>query len=292
MAKSPSNKVYYKSKKSKKSKDNTDWISALAAKEVSTTKHIKVLSKQERIENRNAKKRRRDERKGPPLISRIPLNEDSYDHDDAHEDGVAHVHEHARTHGRNKGKDRSTNKSKKKKIDPEELRLRSELYMNKLSNIVQESVGRINEGKSHKEKRVATQFNPKQGQVRGKATAGQQLSDDAIQPRKKDYGGLGLARPSLLLELRDVSFIPKLEEEFAEHVSGFFGKQRTKAMKKQLDGDMLWRRLANDKGGKTKSGKKGQKGKKHDLNISVDGKKLCDMTPDERVEAMIRLDLI
>jgi len=84
-----------------------------------------------------------------------------------------------------------------------------------------------------------------------------------------------LARPNLLLSLRDVSFIPKLEEEFAEHVVGFFGKQRTKAMKKQLDGDMLWRRLQ-----KQKDGKKG--GKEQNLNIKLDGKKLSDMPVDER----------
>ena len=282
MAKTPNNKVYYKSKKSKKSKDNTDWISALAAQEASTTKHIIILSKEERIESRNAKKRRRDERKGPLL------NEDGTEDADA---DAAEQYAHG-THGSNKKKDRSKNKQNKKQINPEELRLRSELYMNKLSNLIQESVSKVNEGKSHKEKRVATQFVPNQGQVKGKATAGQQLSDDVIQPRKKDYGGLGLARPSLLLELRDISFIPKLEQEFAEHVVGFFGKQRTKAMKKQLDGDMLWRQLANGKEGKTGKNK-GQKGKKkHDLNIKVDGKKLCDMDPDERVEAMIRLDMI
>lgn len=104
------------------------------------------------------------------------------------------------------------------------------------------------------------------------------------KPRKKDYGGLGLARESLLIDLRDISFIPKLEEEFAEHIAGFFGKQRTKAMKKQLDGNMLWRSLADKS--------KGKKGGKHNLNVKVDGKKLSDMSPDERVEAMIKLDMI
>jgi hypothetical protein len=286
MAKTPNNKVYYKSKKTKKSKD--DWISALAAQEASTTKHIIILSKEERIESRNAKKRRRDDRKAPTLIFKGAMEPDG---EDAPEHGHAHGHAHG-TNGSNRRKDRSRKKQHKKQIDPEELKLRSELYMNKLSNLIQDSVSKVNEGKSHKEKRVATPFVPNQGQVKGKATAGQQLSDDVIQPRKKDYGGLGLARPSLLLELRDISFIPKLEEEFAEHVVGFFGKQRTKAMKKQLDGDMLWRqlRLAN---GKNDGKKKGQKGKtKHDLNVRVDGKKLCDMDPDERVEAMIRLDMI
>jgi hypothetical protein len=63
--------------------------------------------------------------------------------------------------------------------------------------------------------------------------------------------------------------MPKLEQEFQEHIPGFFGKQRTKAMKKQLDGNMLWRQLAEKRYAK------------------VNGRKLSDMTPDERVEALI-----
>ena len=99
-----------------------------------------------------------------------------------------------------------------------------------------------------------------------------------MQPRKRDYGGLGLARPTLFLSLRDPSFLPLLQQEFAEHVPGFFGKQRTKAMKKQLDGNMLWRQLQKQK---TQHGSK-----------TFNGKKLSDMTPDERVEAMIKLGAI
>lgn len=68
-----------------------------------------------------------------------------------------------------------------------------------------------------------------------------------LQPRKCDYGGLGLARPSLFISVQDLSWKPQLEEEFTQHIPGFFGKQRTKAMKKQLDGDMLWRRRLNEK---------------------------------------------
>ena len=127
-------------------------------------------------------------------------------------------------------------------------------------------------------------------QQKGKATKNQQLTDDIVQPRLNDYGGLGLARPSLLIDLRDVSFVPKLEQEFAEHIEGFFGKQRTKAMKRQLDGNMLWRRLAEKKDGKGKQ-KKGSK-KTDWSHVKYHGKKLSDMTPDERVEAMIKLDMI
>ena len=67
-----------------------------------------------------------------------------------------------------------------------------------------------------------------------------------------------------------------LEDEFQEHIDGFFGKQRTKAMKKQLDGKMLWRQMAKVK----------------HTNQKVDGRKLADMTPDQRVEAMLKAGLL
>ena len=98
---------------------------------------------------------------------------------------------------------------------------------------------------------------------------------DNIQPRPKDYGGLGLALPSLFLSVEDPSFVRLLEDEFQEHIDGFFGKQRTKAMKKQLDGKMLWRQMAKVK----------------HTNQKVDGRKLADMTPDQRVEAMLKAGL-
>ena len=106
------------------------------------------------------------------------------------------------------------------------------------------------------------------------------LDDVTIQPRPKDYGGLGLARETLWLQFEDPAFTRRLEEEFQEHVDGFFGKQRTKAMKKQLDGKMLWRQLQN------------QTTKKQLGNKKVDGKKLKSMTPDQRVEAMLKAGML
>lgn len=124
---------------------------------------------------------------------------------------------------------------------------------------------------------------------KGKATVGgSKLNDKILQPRPRDYGGLGLARPSLYLPLRDPSFVPKFEDEFAEHIPGFFGKQRTKAMKKQLDGNMLWRRMAKQK--KNGTGRTNAGGSMK--NVKIDGKKLSDMTADERVEAMIKSGMI
>jgi hypothetical protein len=115
--------------------------------------------------------------------------------------------------------------------------------------------------------------------------------EDGFQPRSSDYGGIGLARESLKISFDDPSWQPKLEQEFAEHIAGFYGKQRTKAMKKQLDGKMLWRRLLADKQKESdvatdrKSSKK-SKSKSH--ATSINGKSLSSMSPDERVEAMIQ----
>ncbi|CAJ1954536.1 unnamed protein product [Cylindrotheca closterium] len=96
-------------------------------------------------------------------------------------------------------------------------------------------------------------------------------SKDTIQPRTSDYAGIGLARDSLFISFKEPSFFPSLEEEFKEHIPGFFGKQRTKAMKRQLDKDMLWKKMAD----------------KDKMN-----KKFKNMTPDQRVEAMLEAGML
>eukprot|EP00980_Cylindrotheca_fusiformis_P005927 scaffold1246_cov134-Cylindrotheca_fusiformis.AAC.19 len=96
-------------------------------------------------------------------------------------------------------------------------------------------------------------------------------NEHSIQPRSGDYSGIGLARKSLFISFKDPSFFPTLEEEFKEHIPGFFGKQRTKAMKKQLDGNMLWRQLAD---------------KKKMSN------KFKNMSPDQRVQSMLDSGII
>ena len=97
-------------------------------------------------------------------------------------------------------------------------------------------------------------------------------NETTIQPRPSDYSGIGLARESLYMSYKEPSFFPTLEEEFSEHIPGFYGKQRTKAMKRQLDGNMLWRQLADKK-------------------IKLD-KRFKGMTPDQKVEAMINSGMI
>lgn len=119
---------------------------------------------------------------------------------------------------------------------------------------------------------------PFQTTSRPKARTRKKLWDPhSIQPRHRDYSGIGLARPSLYLELTDPALIPKLEEEFAEHITGFYGKQRTKAVKKQQAGTMLWRQLVD---------------KRNLQQTTIRGRKLSEMSPDERVEAMIQAGMI
>mmetsp|Transcript_18608 Transcript_18608/g.53469 ORF Transcript_18608/g.53469 Transcript_18608/m.53469 type:complete len:313 (-) Transcript_18608:1696-2634(-) len=155
-------------------------------------------------------------------------------------------------------------------------------------------VKRTAKGWNDRNRRPRPYTDPSADPKRGKATKQRKYECSNIQPRDRDYGGLGLARPSQFLPLLDPSFIPKFEAEFEEHIPGFFGKQRTKAMKKQLDGGLLWRRMYEDRrqGGAAagKGKKKSKDGNWEDKRVN--GKKLSDMNPDEKVEAMIKLGMI
>jgi hypothetical protein len=140
--------------------------------------------------------------------------------------------------------------------------------------------------------------------------------ETTIQPRSSDYSGIGLARTSLYVRFDDLSFFPKLKQEFAEHIPGFFGKQRSKAVKRQLDGNMLWRQLLANRSSSSGSGDNTTNAatikrraataattnsnkssndhghNKKNLNLAIHGKKFSKMTPDERVEAMIQAGMI
>ena len=84
---------------------------------------------------------------------------------------------------------------------------------------------------------------------KGKATKQSTINPTSseLQPRTRDYNGQGLARPSLYLPLNDAAFIPRLEEEFAEHIPGFFGKSKTASVKKQKGEEMLWKQRLEEK---------------------------------------------
>ena len=281
-------------KKSKKSSDE-DWVATLAAKaSAEGTSRETASSKAAAIERRLEKKRRRNDR----LIAKAKEKE---------------ARRMARETGldsrKRRQKRRDVPASSSKDVLAQEMeasgavrrqenrrhrsgappRRTSSQCLSKLSAEIMQAA----EGWNDHKRRVRPYIDPSSDPKRGKATKQRKYESSNIQPQKRDYGGLGLARPSLFLPLLDPSFIPKFEAEFEEHVHGFFGKQRTKAMKKQLDGDLLWRRLRPQKekgGGATKGKKKSSEDSWKDKK--VDGKKLSDMSPDDRVEAMIKLGLI
>ena len=116
------------------------------------------------------------------------------------------------------------------------------------------------------------------------------LNEQNLQPRTCDYSGIGLARKSLFIPFQDPSHIPKLTQEFNEHIPGFFGRQRTKAMKRQLDGNMLWRKLANHKLQQQQT--EGSGGGGGSSNGGLLPKKFANLSPDDRVQAMIDAGMI
>eukprot|EP00957_Ditylum_brightwellii_P115233 8788087-Ditylum_brightwellii.AAC.1 len=65
---------------------------------------------------------------------------------------------------------------------------------------------------------------------------------------------------------------PSLQLNLGKHVDEFVGKQCTKAMKRQLDGNMLWRRLMKEK--------------------EMGGTRKKMMSADERVEVLIQDGLL
>lgn len=276
---------------SKKSTDE-DWVASLAAKASAEGTTETASSKAAAIERRLEKKRRRNDR----LVAKAKEKE-------ARKMARETDHESRKRHQKRRDvPDSSSEDVVENEMEAIEAfrqqynrrsgtppRRTSSQCLSKLSAEVMHAA----EGWNDHERRVRPYIDPSADPKRGKATKQRKYETSNIQPQKRDYGGLGLARPSLFLPLLDPSFIPKFEAEFEEHVVGFFGKQRTKAMKKQLDGDLLWRRLRaeKEKGGAATKGKRGSSEESWQ-DKKVDGKKLSDMSPDDRVEAMIKLGLI
>jgi hypothetical protein len=207
--------------------NDQDWVTALAKESSAAT--VQSCSKADRIEKRDAKKRRREDRKAE--LAPLPTKQQQ-------------------TKVKPKGSD---DRKRLKELAAQVFE--SSTAFNQQGYVKPYSAG-DGDDKTKMKKR--------------------KWDEQAIQPRTRDYGGIGLARPSLLLPFEDPSFFPMLTQSFLEHIPGFFGKQKTKAMKKQLNSNMLWRQLADKK----------------NSNQKVNGKKLSDMAVDERVEAMIQNGMV
>lgn len=254
-----------------------DWVGQLAKAAVSaadgsnaTFAGQSLTTKAERIEKRLNKKRKREEIK-------------KRKREDADSKRGEHLrrYEKDKSEGRNSGSnDRGGLPSAKKT---------NTILKDELAQRIQAIATTLTHNKTQRPYDF-TSKNKKSDKSNQKLYLKKKWDHAGIQPRSRDYGGIGLARPSLFLCTDDPSFCPKLVEEFSEHVPGFFGKQKTKVMKKQQSAGMLWRRLADSKK-KQRSGDEEGGGNSHN-NLRVNGKRLADMTPDERVEAMIKAGLV
>ncbi|KAL3911890.1 MAG: hypothetical protein SGILL_007106 [Bacillariaceae sp.] len=220
-----------------------DWLDSLVQKSV-VGNHTTILSKEQRKRKREAKKAKRQQQKeqkaGAVTTKRAPSDDEKNNKPDASSSA-------------------SVSRHRIKRISTSLETVRQNLYGS--SGSAKHNIQLYNAITAAKT--IATK----------KRKLNKSWSKDSIQPRPSDYSGIGLARQSLYIEFVDPSYFPKLEEEFREHIPGFFGKQRTKAMKKQTDGKMLWRQL-------------------QDRKSSGMSKKLKNMNPDERVQAMIDAGMI
>jgi len=217
--------------------DGKDWIESLVQKETEKTENFntKIIptSKEQRIAKREVKKMERSRRKEEKLLFRAKKRE-----------GTREIISHNRNSPRKPSENKlrsHTRKTSLIRMSKERLGLLKESIESIVLSHFPNDAVEDDTGDVEKKRRPNVRpYNPQM--LIGKATAGQKKkTEGVVQPKNNDYGGLGLARPSLYIPFDDISFVPKLEEEFSEHIDGFFGKTRTKAMKKQSDGNMLWR---------------------------------------------------
>jgi hypothetical protein len=261
------------------------WIAALASKASSSASNTgggagvasaTTTTKEERIERRMMKNQRRQ-------LKLDIINEEKTRGKLHAKDKSAAAHHGMRGAGlpamKGGGSSKATARkgtNRTKSVDRERLE--------RISSTLQERVAAIDDSFGN-HKRPSRPYDSHEAVIK-KAEASQfpasfrkrKWEESALQPRNRDYGGIGLARPTMYLELTDPSFVPKLEEEFHEHVPGFYGRSVFhNSQKRQASQNALWRTISD---------------RAKTSGLKVDGKKLADMRPDERVEAMLRAGLI
>jgi hypothetical protein len=81
--------------------------------------------------------------------------------------------------------------------------------------------------------------------------------------------------------MRSPDFEPRFNRQFDEHVEGFFGKVKTKAMKKQRKRD-----------GEEGVAGGGGAGEETGLQLAMKSKNLAGLSADERVERLLQQGLL
>lgn len=251
----------HKSNKSYHDGDLNEWVADLARR---ASGGSSTTTKDERIQKRQAKKQRREGRKHKK--NKINMR-DASSTSRGTSDGVFGQHEPASPNRRTADEIIS-----KWRNSPQE---KTNRMLRVLSKRVQECLESKTAGERGEKKKRLKPYTG--GGAPASKRKKRQLAD-VLQPRRSDYGGIGLARESLYIDLQDPSCAPQLEREFAEHIPGFFGKQRTKTMKKQLEGNMLWRQLLKRK----------EQESAGSFDCSKKSKKFKGLSPDERVEAVLK----
>lgn len=238
--------------KKKKSKGRIDSLSVKSAS-------IVVTTKAERIQHREEKRKKREER-----IQKLEEER----RDQLAKKRRVQLQQHRLT-GPSHSNPSDTRRGKILKVQCETTPRRrmttsSKFALKELSNTLASTVSLI-----HKQSKNSPQrpdlINGLPPAPKGKATKHSTLHPHSseLQPRIRDYNGQGLARPSMYLPFNDPAFVPKLEEEFSEHIPGFFGKAKKGAGKRQREEEdvMLWRRRLEEKRGR--NGDNGRGGKKN-----------------------------
>ena len=203
-----------------------------------------IRSKAERIQHRQEKKAKREERKQKAdEEKRARLAKKKETKQQGRNDvSVSSKRVHL------KAKDKSLQKG----MTPS-----SKKALTKLSSTITSTISSIPQPSRYNRDLINGLPPPPKGKATKQSTINSQSTE--LQPRNRDYNGQGLARPSLYLPLNDATFIPRLEEEFAEHIPGFFGKSKVNAVKKQRGEDMLWKKRLEEKQRENSGGTKKKK---------------------------------
>lgn len=240
------------------------------------------LTKAQRIERREQKKAQREERKRlveEKRLQRLAKKRQTINHGSDGGRGTQRVHQKSKP-GTSGGMTATSKRALTQLSTALDTTISSHSATNSLHPKKRNKKNKKNEASDEQEPQLINGL--PLHEPKGKATKHSTLRHDSkeLQPRIRDYNGQGLVRPSLFLDLKDPSFVPKLELEFEEHVEGFFGKAKQKAAKKQSDKNMLWRRClkAKEEDGGGDNGGGGGKKKKRKKNVGL----------DEKVEGMMK----
>ncbi|KAK3261894.1 hypothetical protein CYMTET_29229 [Cymbomonas tetramitiformis] len=110
--------------------------------------------------------------------------------------------------------------------------------------------------------------------------------EDVLQPTTAHYGGMGVARPSIWIDLEDPNYLKRFEKVYNEFVQGCNGQK--KRVKSEQDKNMLWRQLSNkDKPAVPQTERKSSKAANKLQKKQKGGQAKSGLSREEQIEAYI-----